>query len=107
MVDIAAALVMLTLFPFIFFRVQQPGAFLGNCFRVLAGKRSWVGYSSAELSKHLPPIRKGIIPPYNILSGYTPADSVKRQINNTYAQHYAPLTDITLILKNFRYLGAL
>ncbi len=105
MVDIAGSLIFIALFPFSFFLSQKPGAFLANCFRVLFGKKTWVGYAAGAGANSLPKLKKGVIQPYNILAGYEPSDEVKMQINTTYAQHYAPLSDITLLLRNFKYLG--
>ncbi len=105
LVDIAGAFLFMIFFPFTFFMVKRPGTFFGNCFRVLSGRLTWVGYASSVSANHLPPIRKGAIEPYNILAGYEPTREVKAQINKAYAQHYAPLTDITLLLKNYKYLG--
>ena len=105
MVDIAAALVFLLLFPFTFFLAAKPGAFLINCFKVLGGSCTWVGYATGVNTHNLPIIKKGIMQPYNILAGYEPSHEVKSRINMTYAQHYAPLTDITLLLKNYKFLG--
>jgi hypothetical protein len=105
MVDIGASLLLLLLFPFTFFRVRNPGGFLGNCFQVIMGSRTWVGYAASVNIGHLPHIRKGVLEPFNILPGYEPSDGVKMQINNDYAMHYAPMSDISLLMKNFRYLG--
>ncbi len=105
MVDIAAALALLLLFPFTFFRVKNAGAYFANCFKVIFGSCTWVGYASGTNTNYLPVIRTGIIQPYNILQGYEPSVEVKQQINTTYAQHYAPLTDINLVLKNYKFLG--
>ncbi len=106
-VDIAGAIVFIVLFPFTFFMVRKPGAFLSNCVKVISGKLTWVGYAAGVPVNYLPHIRKGAIEPYNILAGYEPSKEVKAQINKAYAQHYTPLTDITLLLKNFKYLGGL
>ena len=65
------------------------------------------GYSEGIQHTKLPQIRTGVLQPYNILAGYEPSDAVKSQINTAYAQHYTPLTDITLMLKNFKYLGGI
>lgn len=105
MVDIAAAMMLLLLFPITFFRVKKPGSLFINCFKVLAGRLAWIGYATGEANDYLPRIKTGAIQPYNILEGYEPAPEVKRQINKAYAQHYTPLTDINLLLKNFKYLG--
>jgi hypothetical protein len=105
MVDIGAAFVFILAFPFMVIKLRKPGAFLSNCFKVLAGKLTWVGYAAGVSHKNLPAIRKGAIQPYNILPGYEPSAEVKLQINAAYAQHYAPMTDISLLLKNYKYLG--
>ena len=105
LLDIAGALIFLGLFPVSFFLIKKPGRFLMNCFLVLAGKLTWVGYAAGVPHKYLPHIRKGAIQPYNILAGYEPSAEVKTQINNAYAQHYSSLTDMTLMLKNYKYLG--
>jgi hypothetical protein len=105
LVDIAVSVLFLAFFPLTFFLVKKPGAYLSNCIKVLVGKITWVGYATGVNSNHLPRIRKGAIQPYNILTGYEPSGEVKAHINIAYAQHYAPLSDITLLLKNFKYLG--
>jgi len=103
--DIAVSLILLLLYPVSFFLVKRPGAFLANCFKVLAGTTTWVGYATGNSTKYLPQIKNGIIHPYNISPGYIPAEQVKAQLNIAYAQHYTPATDIGLMLKNYKYLG--
>lgn len=105
MVDIAASLVFIGLFPLTFFLLKRPGTYLANCFKVLFGKLTWVGYASGIKAKQLPTLRNGVVAPYNILTGYEPSAEIKLQINIAYAEHYTPLTDLNLLLKNFRFLG--
>jgi len=106
LVDIAGALLFLVFFPFTFFMIRKPGKFFVNCFKVLSGNMTWVGYAPG-ITNYLPPIRTGIIEPYNVLAGYEPSAEVKSHINKAYAEHYSSLTDITLMLKNYKYLGGL
>ncbi|WP_345083246.1 glycosyltransferase family 2 protein [Nemorincola caseinilytica] len=106
MIDIAASVVFLLLFPILLFLVKRPLTFLGHCFRVLFGKLTWVGYVPGVAVQHLPRLRRGVIYPYNILPGYEPADKVKTGMNLLYAQQYTPGTDVGLLLKNYRYLGS-
>jgi GT2 family glycosyltransferase len=103
--DIATSLLFILLFPFSFFVVRKPGGFLANCFKVLAGKLTWIGYAHDVNHNYLPAIKRGAIQPYNILPGYEPSPEVKTQINTAYAQHYAPMSDLNLLLKNYKYLG--
>ena len=107
MVDIAAALILLLLYPIIFFRTKKPAGLLMNCFSIIAGKKTWVTYATGMDTQYLPIIKNGILPPYNILPEYEPSITIKTQVNTTYAQHYSPVTDINLILRNFRYLGGI
>lgn len=105
LLDIAVSLLLIGIFPASFFLIKKPGTFLANCFRVLAGKMSWVGYAEGVQTKYLPKLKTGVLLPYNILDGYEPSDEVKTQISVAYAQHYNPVTDMTLLLKNYKYLG--
>jgi len=107
MLDIATAFIFIIIFPFSFFLLKKPGRFFTNCIRVLFGKLTWVGYANGDSGKYLPKIRKGAIQPYNILPGYDPSPEVKAQINIAYAQTYTPVTDLNLLLRNFRYLGGI
>ena len=95
----------LVLSPLLLFFVRRPGVFVARCFSVLLGRLSWVGYARGVPIGHLPPIREGVMPPCNILPGYEPADRVKDNINTEYARQYSAGTDISLVARNFRYLG--
>jgi O-antigen biosynthesis protein len=106
-VDFVSSVLFICLFPLTFFFVRKPGAFFVNCLKVLFGKMTWVGYAPGVPNNYLPAIRHGIIQPYNILEGYEPSSEVKIHINIVYAQHYAPLNDISLLFRNFRYLGGM
>lgn len=105
LVDIVGSLIFIATFLFTFLLVKKPGRFFANSVKVLFGKLTWIGYATGVPVNYLPTIRGGVIEPYNILAGDAPSDEVKTQINTTYAQHYSPITDINLLLKNFRYLG--
>ena len=106
LVDLTASLLLMVFFPFTFFLVKNPGKYFGNCIKVFFGKMTWVSYCTDVTTKNLPKMRQGAIHPYNILPGYSPSNEVKIHINIAYAQHYTPLTDVVLLLKNFKYLGS-
>jgi lipopolysaccharide/colanic/teichoic acid biosynthesis glycosyltransferase len=102
--DIGSAVILLVSFPVLFLFVKRPAKYLLNCFRVLFGRATWVGYSG-QPPAHLPRIKKGILKPYNIVDGYLPPEAAVKQIDMAYAQHYTTLSDINLIFKNLPYLG--
>ena len=89
--------------PVLLFIVKKPGAFFSNCISVLSGRRTWIGYSHVQ--PYLPPVRRGILPPYNIIAGYQPDEDAAEKLDILYAQDYTSDTDMRLILKNLKYLG--
>ncbi len=103
LIDVFSALAFVILFPVLAFLVKKPSQFFGNCLGVLKGSRTWIGYKQPHPS--LPPIRSGILPPYNIILGYSPDDEAAHKLDVLYAQDYSSDTDVRLILKNFKYLG--
>jgi hypothetical protein len=103
-IDVGMSVLFVLCYPILLFFVRNTFQFWVNSVRVLAGRNTWVGYSVNE--KYLPAIRKGIIPAYFIMDDYNPTDEVKEQTDKVYAQQYTPGADITLILKNFKYLGS-
>lgn len=103
MVDVFFAGIFILLWPLLAFVVKDPLSFLRNCFRVLGGRRTWIGYSKP--GGGLPPIRPGIVPPYFMIAGYVPDDGICREMDQVYARNHTPGADISLILKNFRFLG--
>lgn len=106
-IDIVFALTFIILFPFLLFIVKKPFQFLGNCLKVLTGNRTWTGYAhTTNKQSQLPVTRKGIAPPYFIIKDYEPGEEVKMQLNNVYAQQYTPGLDMSLILRNLKYLGS-
>jgi GT2 family glycosyltransferase len=105
-IDLVTSISFLILFPVTLWFVNDRPGFIANCFNVLFGLKTWVGYSdSADQLPFIPSIRKGIIPPYNLLDRFEANDKIRKQLDITYAQNYNTSTDINLILKNFRFLG--
>lgn len=105
MTDLASATLFLLLLPVTIFLVKRPAGFIRNCILVIFGKRTWIGYAPHPYNTYLPRTRKSIVPPYNIIEGYTPGDEIKNQLNIAYAQHYTAGNEVTLLLNNFKYLG--
>ncbi|MBS1773156.1 MAG: glycosyltransferase [Bacteroidetes bacterium] len=101
--DIGFALFFLLTYPLTLFFVRNTFQFWVNSVKVLAGSRTWVGYSHP--TKYLPYMRAGIIKPYFMMKDYAPSKDIEEQMDSVYAQQYTPGADITLILKNFKYLG--
>jgi GT2 family glycosyltransferase len=104
-VDIVSALSFLLFSPVLLFLVKEPGAFFNACLAVLSGKKTWIGYPLQQETAHLPAIKPAVLPPYNLMEGFTPADKIKQQMSEEYARHYHPSTDVSFLMKNFRWIG--
>ncbi|MBK8491115.1 MAG: glycosyltransferase [Saprospirales bacterium] len=64
LLDIIVALTLLLASPVLVWLMRRKTGLWGNCFRVLAGNRSWVGYAQAgESANTLPALRKGVLSP--------------------------------------------
>ena len=102
--DVLLAAGFILLFPFYFFLVQKPGSFFANCWKVLARKKTWVGYLLPVSS--LPVLRSGVLGPNGRKQAAAdlPAQSVQLA-DYWYAHDHEPLQDVRIIFKNFRYLG--
>ena len=104
LVDAGASLLFLLSFPLAFFLVEKPLLFFANCFSVLAGKKTWVGYRRPLPS--LPPLRKSVLAP-NGKKGATALSSENlASIDYWYARNYEPRQDLKIVFANYRWLGS-
>lgn len=101
--DAGLSVIFLILWPLLLLFVKNGLQFWVNSVLVLTGRNTWVGYTTSN--SQLPAIRAGILPPYFIAEDYEPSETVARQLDSIYAQQYTAGADLTLILKNFKYLG--
>jgi hypothetical protein len=105
LIDVFFSIVSILVFPLHFLFVRNPLQFLKNCFLVVGAKRTWVGYNFA--SGELPVLRKAILAPNGIpvtRQQNLPVENLK-MLDYWYARDYEPLQDLSIILKNYRYLG--
>ncbi len=105
--DILSALFILPLFPFIMAINKKPLNFFINIFRVLFGKKTWVGYIKNDgLNKlQLPKIKQGIITPILSQKSSLSESDLTDKINLIYAKDYKLSTDIKALIRDIRYLG--
>lgn len=101
--DIAYSLILLLFSPVIFWPQQRKQHFFRHCFSVLVGKHSWVGYANTALTEGgttqpLPPIRKGIFTPCDMLPGNRHLDATR--LNMRYAKDYKMSTDMLIVWRN-------
>lgn len=103
--DMVWGILFLVSLPIHLLLVKKPGGFLVNLFRVIAGKRTWVGYNLPAVI--LPPVKAGIISPTakpaNASQDLTPESL--HTIDYWYARDYEWTDDLRLIVKGYRWLG--
>ncbi len=105
MVDVWVAILMLATFPLQIIFVNKSNGVLKNAWKVLLGKRSWVGYSTYQNT--LPLIAVGVLLP----SGYPMSEVEKlnktllRKSDTFYAKEYDWMQDLKIIFENYKYLG--
>jgi GT2 family glycosyltransferase len=105
LLDVSVAIIGLLFFPVHIFLVKKPLSFFANCFTVIAGQKTWVGYLVEEA--HLPKLRKAVLgsngTPVNIVQ-QLPTESLQ-MLDYWYARDYELINDITIIWKMYRKLG--
>ncbi len=102
-IDIVLSLLMLALFPVLFFVEKNGIQFVKNIFRVISGKLSWVGYSGHN--PMLPKIKPGVLTPLDRLNDKIEDDLTINRLNSLYARDYHVYTDLSIIRRGWRELG--
>jgi O-antigen biosynthesis protein len=100
--DVFLASLLLLLSPLLAFFYKHPVRFLSNCFKVLAGMVSWVGYTIVPdaAMNGLPVIRKGVLNPLSSLKSSTTIEQIERS-NILYARDYSLTNDLKIIRQGF------
>ena len=105
--DLCFAFVFLVLWLLSFLFVKKPLGLLVNCFYVIVGQRSWVGYSQqGELDhKQLPSLKPGILDPLMVqpVASHTPDNAQK--LNVLYAKDYRWMNDFSIVWKGKKFIG--
>ena len=102
--DIVSSSLCIVCWIFLIFVVNKPFRFLTNCFKVLFGKYSWIGYcdiKNSDMAK-LPKIKKGIFDPSTNMSRIGLSEDEKEQLNLMYARDYSLSKDINFFLRALR-----
>ncbi len=102
-IDALLSIILLILSQLLVLALKQPINFFLNCFRVLLGFNTWVGY---EQTQKFSEKRKGILFPADALKDKSISLEMSERLNKIYAKDYSVKNDINIIIKGFRKLGA-
>ena len=99
--DMISSFTGIVLWIFLLFFINKPFSFLKNCFKVLFGKYSWIGYCDVkDVEKlRLPKIKKGIFDPSTNMSRIGLTEEEKEQLNLMYARDYSLSKDINFFFR--------
>ncbi|MBQ4376614.1 MAG: glycosyltransferase [Bacteroidales bacterium] len=101
--DILSATLVLILSPLLFWLQRRKRRFFSDCFSVFQGRRTWVGYSQPNVAtpstQPLPHLKPSVFRTCDRIPLVRRPDTTR--LDQQYAQHYTPLTDLTILLKNW------
>ena len=105
--DVFTAFALLVTFPFTFLFVRKRFGFFSNIFKVLVGKKSWIGYGKLnEVTRfRLPQIKPGVLSPLNGLHQPNQSQETADKLNIVYAKDYQVSNDLNMLFKGFKHLG--
>lgn len=104
--DIGASVWLLLFIVFNIWFVKNKKSFLRNIFRVLAGKRSWVGCQSAAVNNVSPhPLKQGVLFPTDAFKGKNFSDDLIAKADLLYIRDYRIRHDMQILCRGFRHLG--
>jgi O-antigen biosynthesis protein len=94
--------------PLTVFYVKNPFRFIRNIILVLFGIRSWVGFYKSEennVTSTLPHLPEGILTPVPFNEERMLKKETIERLNLLYANDYKLLNDLSILFRDFRYLG--
>ncbi|WP_163718036.1 glycosyltransferase family 2 protein [Mangrovibacterium lignilyticum] len=103
--DLKVAILLLLLYPVLFWTFTNPKGLRDNCRAVLSGQKTWIGFANPpESDFHLPKIKPGILTPSSPQEKSLSA-AKKLEKDRLYAKNYRLLTDLEFIFRNWKNLG--
>ncbi|NQU86105.1 MAG: hypothetical protein HQ541_10120, partial [Mariniphaga sp.] len=106
LIDFLVALILFLLSPILFIFYKNKRTFFLNIFKVIFGKKTWVGYIQDENSLvDLPALKPGILTPADQFNKMNLDLTKKSQLNLIYAKDYRVLNDLEIIIKNLKFLA--
>ncbi len=106
--DITTSLIFIPFYPILLFSINKPFGFFTNIFKVLAGKKSWVGYKLdfVPVNKDLPSIKPGVLTPEDGVNfSKDQGNEIAESLNVAYAKNYKLAHDFSIIYKGHKNLG--
>ncbi len=104
--DVLLSLMIIVLYPFLFFTVKQKTGLFRNAWHVLTGKMSWVGFGQTDRLHELPNIKKGVLHPGMLHPVENLSSELIQRINMIYAKDYRLINDLAIVFRLWKHLGS-
>ncbi len=104
LLDVIVSILTIIGSPVLFFIQEKRSGYFLNCFNVLLGFYSWVGYGKT-MDKSLPQIKRSVLSPAMLATAVLDLDKIKL-LNLRYAKDYRLEKDITIIWRSIKKLGS-
>lgn len=104
-IDIGICVVLLIFFPLLIWFVKDKGGYFINCFNVLLGRKTWVGYHLPTVVDNLPALKPSVLTPLDALSLDTVNEPTWKRLNFLYAKGYSSTRDFEILRKGFSRIG--
>ena len=103
--DFFFSIILLLLSPILLVIIKFKVKFISNLFRILSGKKSFVGYlnQSDGTKTNLPKIKPGILEPFSVSEELT--FDKKEELNLLYAKEYSFIFDFEVLVRKWKLLG--
>ncbi len=101
-IDISLSILLIVLSPLLIFIIKHPFNYIINCFKVVLGFNTWVGY---EQTPEFSVKRKGILFPADALKDRSITPEMAERLNKIYAKDYSVGNDVSIIWKGLKNLG--
>ncbi len=102
--DLTSSILLILSSPIMVFLVERKAEFVKNCFKVLTGRYTFVGYTDTEMKTdvRLPKMKEGLISPSELLDSSN--ESLREKLNLLYARDYSMRKDFALLMKSWQKL---
>ncbi len=102
--DFLSSVICIICSPILILFQDQKFRFLQNCFSVLFGSKSWVGYGN-DKHDHLPKIKPSVLSPADAIHNMNIAADTRNRLHLAYSKDYKIENDLHIVWKALKKLG--
>ena len=105
LLDLVYTIGLLLLFPVLWWGLYHKAGYWANCWAVLRGHKTWVGYAPEAQLNELPSLPTAVLTPLDAQGDPIKSPQTIQRLNRFYAKDYNAWSDWTILSKAWRYVG--